>query len=306
MRYLRQSTTADIVIGPVVSTTDYSRKTDLAAAGIDCDAYKSGVNGAVTLANSAGDGYWRHSANGYYLLTLSTGNTDTCGRLRITLDATGYTAPPLDFTVLSAKVYDSIVAGTDNLEVDIVQWLGATAPGSAGTLPAVAVSDKTGFALTSAYDAAKTANATAPDNASIGLIKAKTDSLTFTTPGKVDATATVDTTTLATSAQVAAIPSAVNTTLSSAHGAGAWGQTIAGDVEFTQASQDTSGDVIGRTTAGAYVTAYLSSDIGRDTPLRQDIAEPDGDWSIWLTPGSTYTLVFSKNGYEDATAEVTA
>ncbi len=69
--------------------------------------------------------------------------------------------------------------------------------------------DKTGYALTSDYDPAKTAlqsggnvvatnmrgtdnallavNYTAPDNADVALIKAKTDSLTFTVAGQVDA-----------------------------------------------------------------------------------------------------------------------
>jgi hypothetical protein len=48
--------------------------------------------------------------------------------------------------------------------------------------PAVTVSDKTGFSLTAAYDAAKTA-APATD---VTAIKAKTDSLTFTVAAKLD------------------------------------------------------------------------------------------------------------------------
>lgn len=46
------------------------------------------------------------------------------------------------------------------------------------------------------------ANYVAPDNAGIAAIKAKTDSLTFTTPNKVDASATVDPTGIATSAEL--------------------------------------------------------------------------------------------------------
>lgn len=49
------------------------------------------------------------------------------------------------------------------------------------------------------------ANYTAPDNAGIGAIKTKTDQLTFTTLNKVDASATIDPTGLATSADLAVV-----------------------------------------------------------------------------------------------------
>jgi hypothetical protein len=80
---------------------------------------------------------------------------------------------------------------------------------------------------------------------------------------------------------------------------------IDGDTLITQASLDTDGAAIGRTTAGATVTAYLAADTGRATPKRQATADEDGDWSLYLTGGSTYTLVFAKSGYSEATAEVT-
>jgi hypothetical protein len=137
MRYLKQSTSTDVVVGPVVSTADYSRKTNLAsdAAGIDCNGYKNGANAAIALAAAAGDGYWRHDANGYYLLTLATGAVDTAGRLRVTLDATGFTAPPVDYMVLPAVIYDAMMDQA-LLQVNVVQWLSGDVGGSAGVLPA--------------------------------------------------------------------------------------------------------------------------------------------------------------------------
>ena len=51
---------------------------------------------------------------------------------------------------------------------------------------------------------------TAPDNAGIAAIQEKTDQLVFTTPNKVDATATVDTTGIATSAALAVVDSNVD------------------------------------------------------------------------------------------------
>ena len=50
----------------------------------------------------------------------------------------------------------------------------------------------------------------APDNTGIAAIQAKTDQLTFTTPNKVDATATVDTTGIATSAALAVVDANVD------------------------------------------------------------------------------------------------
>jgi len=149
-------------------------------------------------------------------------------------------------------------------------------------LPASPAAVGSAMTLTAAYDAAKSAasqtsvNAipttpllaedyTAPDNAGIAAAKAAAEA-----------------------AQVAAAVGYID-----------------GDTLITQASLDTDGAAIGRTTAGATVTAYLAADTGRATPKRQATADEDGDWSLYLTGGSTYTLVFAKSGYSEATAEVT-
>lgn len=129
MRFLKQSTSVDVVIGPVWSTTDGSLKGDLAynASGINCDLYKVGTKADVTLANSAGDGYFRAgSGEAQYILTLSTGHTDTLGMLRLTLSATGYYMKPEDFMVVPANVWDSLF-GADKLQVDVTQVEGADA-----------------------------------------------------------------------------------------------------------------------------------------------------------------------------------
>jgi len=135
MRFLRQSTQADVVIGPVWATADGALKADLAynASGINCDVYKGGTKADVTLADSAGDGYFRAgSGEAQYILTLSTGLSDTIGRLRVTLSATGYYMKPEDFMVLDEAVYD---------------WLfGTTAPNTATPLDAAGVRAAVGLA----------------------------------------------------------------------------------------------------------------------------------------------------------------
>ena len=112
MRWLRQSTAADIVVASMAATTDWSAKSDLAynASGVVARAWKNGTGSTLALANSAGTGYWRAdgTAPSAYLLSLSTGDTDTVGRLRIQVTATGFYSPPVDYTVISQAVYDAL------------------------------------------------------------------------------------------------------------------------------------------------------------------------------------------------------
>lgn len=83
-------------------------------------------------------------------------------------------------------------------------------------------------------------------------------------------------------------------------------EPIAGDVLLTQASEDDSHVVIGHGTPGATITAYLSTDTSRATPLRQCTVEVDGDWSLGVAPGATYTLAETLDGYSETTRTVTA
>lgn len=129
MQLLRQSTQADVVIGPVWATADGALKSDLAhnAAGINCDLYAGATKSDVTLANAAGAGYFRPgSGEAQYLLTLSATHTATVGRLRLTLSATGFYMRPEEYFVLPANVYDALV-GTDYLQTDTMQIEGSDA-----------------------------------------------------------------------------------------------------------------------------------------------------------------------------------
>lgn len=167
MRFLKQSTQVHIVIGPVWDTSTGALKSDLAynASGINCDIYKNGTKADVTLANSAGDGYFRAgSGEAQYILTLSTGHTDTIGRLRVTLSATGYYAKPEGFTVLHANVYDALFGSTALATVGAAMALAANQDvrNVGGTLPDVTLAAtqsryapaKAGDAMTLAADQA--------------------------------------------------------------------------------------------------------------------------------------------------------
>lgn len=130
-RKLKQSTQVSILIGPLLDDTDFKTDETVAhdAAGIDVDLYKGISKSDVSLSDSEGDGYWAHVANGYHQLTLSTTHTNTVGPLRVTFVATGVLPAWEDFEVVPANVYDSLVAGTDELVTDAEDsvWDAATA-----------------------------------------------------------------------------------------------------------------------------------------------------------------------------------
>ena len=124
MRVLKQSTQTDVLIGPLIDDGDFKAVEESVAynaTGIDVDVIKGVTKADVSLANSAGDGYWRHVANGYYAVTLSTTDTGTLGPLRVTFEATGVLPCWEDFLVVPANVYDAMVAGTDYLKSDAVE-----------------------------------------------------------------------------------------------------------------------------------------------------------------------------------------
>lgn len=119
MSWLKQSTAATIKIGPCLDP-DGVEYTGLVIGDIEID--KNGTEAAMAAAATL-----THEANGHYELVLTTGNTDTLGRLRIYCNKATYQFPPVECLVLPANTYDSLVAGSDVLDVSLIQWLG-TAP----------------------------------------------------------------------------------------------------------------------------------------------------------------------------------
>ncbi len=134
---LKQSTAVTVKLGPLMDNSGAL----LTALGItQANILLSKNGGAFAQShNSAGA---THDAHGYYDIPLDATDTDTLGLLRVMVDmaAGGALAVHRDLTVLPANVYDALVAAAATL---------STAASS--------VADKTGYSLTSAYDAAKTA-----------------------------------------------------------------------------------------------------------------------------------------------------
>lgn len=120
MRLLRQNTAATLHIGPAVDKTNgYTPMTALVATGggavDELSIYKHDATAAVDLRAVT---TFTHRAGGTYTMTLAAGDTNTLGRLHVTLRDDDQIRPmTLDFLVVPAQVYDSL-AGTDLLQVD--------------------------------------------------------------------------------------------------------------------------------------------------------------------------------------------
>jgi hypothetical protein len=122
MRFLRQSTASqEVSLGYFVDSTDgNTEETALTIANTDVKLHK---NGATTLANKNSGGA-THISNGIYYIVLDATDTDTLGLLTIYCHPSGALPVKVECCVLNAVVYDSLIAASDNLQVDAVQFAG--------------------------------------------------------------------------------------------------------------------------------------------------------------------------------------
>lgn len=110
MRWLKQSTSVDVPIGPFVDQTDgFTSETALTITQPDIRLKKNG--GAWAQKNAAQT--LSHEENGYYEVTLDSTDTNTLGLLRLAVNESGALPVWEDFIVVPANVYDSLVSGTD-------------------------------------------------------------------------------------------------------------------------------------------------------------------------------------------------
>lgn len=113
-RWIRQGTTV-IMAGPFLKTSDgFTRATKCT---LSTAKVKLSKNDAV-FANKASTKGSSYSAHGQYRIFLSTVDTGTPGRLRISAIATECLPVWEDLMVVKANPYDSVILGSDNLEVE--------------------------------------------------------------------------------------------------------------------------------------------------------------------------------------------
>lgn len=129
MRFIKQSTSVDLPIGPFVDSTDgFTAKTALTLTQPDIRLKKNGAAWAQKAAAQT----LSHEENGWYEVTLDATDTDTLGQLMLAVNETGALPVFCEFTVLAANVYDSLIGGGDVLDVSTIQFNGTAVTAAAG------------------------------------------------------------------------------------------------------------------------------------------------------------------------------
>lgn len=100
---LKQSTVSTIIVGPVLDSTGSAYDSMTLS---DFDISKNGANTTLTGATVTS------ISNGRYTIALTTGNTDTLGRLVITVNKSTYAMTAFQFLVMTSGSYDAIVTNT--------------------------------------------------------------------------------------------------------------------------------------------------------------------------------------------------
>lgn len=131
--WLKQSTAVDIAFGPFLDSADGN--TVESALTITQPDIRLKKNGGAWAQKSAAQTL-THEENGWYEIALSTTDTDTLGILIVAVHESGALPVWREFNVVPANVYDSFFS-TDFLQVDVAQWLNATAPAAPATQTSV-------------------------------------------------------------------------------------------------------------------------------------------------------------------------
>lgn len=118
MNILKQSTAATIKFGPLIDDSDgKTAETALTISQADIRLSKNGGDFAQTN-NASGA---THDENGYYDIPLDITDTGTLGRLRVAVSKSGALPIWQDFLIVTANVYDSLVGGSDKLDVNAAE-----------------------------------------------------------------------------------------------------------------------------------------------------------------------------------------
>lgn len=105
MHLIRQSTASTVTVGPVLDSTGAAVTS--AVVG-DFRISKNGTTATLSGATVT------HDANGFYNIALTTGNTDTAGRLVLFVGNSDQSMGAHRFTVLLPSVFDALIANATN------------------------------------------------------------------------------------------------------------------------------------------------------------------------------------------------
>ena len=123
MRFLRQNTAVQIVVGPMIDWMDGKTlmrlNDDFYPDALNCELVKGSTGSNLTLTKTGGSNTINLSGNGLAVLSLTVVNTDTARHLRlffsnaIVEDYPTDTILPFteDFIVLNQDAYDALING---------------------------------------------------------------------------------------------------------------------------------------------------------------------------------------------------
>ena len=106
MQLLKQNTAATVLVGPVLDSAGAAVTN--AVIG-DFQITKNGTSAAMASPATR-----THSHNGFYLLSLATGDTDTVGRLVISVNNTAQSMSTHRYMVLLPSVFDALITNATN------------------------------------------------------------------------------------------------------------------------------------------------------------------------------------------------
>jgi hypothetical protein len=119
MRFLKQSTATTLLLGPFLDSTDgVTAETALTISQSDVLLWKEG---GTALAQKNESTSCTHRSNGLYTCPVNTTDTNTLGTLVVSVAESGALPIRIDYEVIPANVYDSLVLGSDLLQIDVEQ-----------------------------------------------------------------------------------------------------------------------------------------------------------------------------------------
>ena len=190
MKLLKQSTASTVLVGPVLDANGAAVTT--AVVG-DFKLAKNGTTATLSGATVT------HDANGYYTIALTTGNTDTVGRLAIYSGNTAQSMATHHWTVLLASVFDAIITNATNTTgglatatATISAFAGAISTYAGGAVASVTAAvtvgtnnDKTGYSLSSSQTFSTTGSVGSVTGA-VGSVTGAVGSVTARVTANVD------------------------------------------------------------------------------------------------------------------------
>ncbi len=149
MKLLKQSTAVTPKVGPFLDSTDaVTAETALTLSQSDCILFKN--QGAGAQKNDASSA--THDTGGMYGVPLNTTDTGTLGHLKLLINESGALPVWDEWMVVPANVYDSLIAGSTDLKVDVDQIktsaTAATNQSTAALTMQTATIDNTAFTAT--------------------------------------------------------------------------------------------------------------------------------------------------------------